>query len=144
MKKAHGGFCLIVAAVLAIGVVNTWAQVTPTGVTKIITLAGREVNPETLEINRGDTVIWATIDEPATVYFSEGTPVKLACVAPTRFRLNEDGAYTSGIIPPGGVASLCFVEPGTYDYAVFFRGGIEAAGRIGPRPGVPAGRIIVR
>jgi len=132
------------AAVLAIGIVNTSAQVKPTGVTKIITLAGRGVNPATIEINRGDTVIWTTLDEPATVYFSEGTPVKLACVAPTRFRLNEEGAYTSGIIPVGGVASLCFVEPGTYDYAVFFRGGIEAGGRLPPRPGVPVGRIVVR
>ncbi|MBI3988920.1 MAG: hypothetical protein HY347_04820 [candidate division NC10 bacterium] len=145
MKKVYAGICLALVAVLAIGALNAMAQeVKPTGVTKVITLAGGTITPANIEINRGDTVIWTAIDQPAMVYFSDGTPVKLACVAPTRFRLNEDGAYTSGMIPPGATASLCFVEPGTFDYAVFFRGGIEAGGRVAPGPGVPAGRITVR
>jgi len=144
MKKVSLGICLVLVAVLAFGASDALAQVKATGVTKIITLAGGDVNPPVLEINRGDTVIWTAVDQPVMVYFSEGTPVKLACVAPTRFRLNEEGAYTSGIIPPGATASLCFVEPGTYDYAVFFRGGIEAGGRVAPSPSVPAGRIVVR
>ncbi|MBI3989335.1 MAG: hypothetical protein HY347_06935 [candidate division NC10 bacterium] len=105
------------------------------------TLGGR-LNPAVLEINRGDTVIWLASDQPCNIYFAEGTPVKLACVSPTRFRLNEDGAYTSGIIPPGGTASLCFVEPGTYEYVMFVRG--EAGGQVGPRMGIPIGRIIVK
>jgi len=144
MKKAYVGFCLGLVVILAIGVINASAQVKPTGITKIITMVGWDVTPTHLEINRGDTVIWTAIDQPAMVYFAEGTPVRLACISPTRFYLNEEGAYTSGIIPMGGTASLCFVEPGTFDYAVFFRGGIEAGGRVAPSPGVPAGRIVVK
>ncbi len=125
--------------------VTAWAQergVKPTGVTRIITIAGGEVNPARIEIQRGDTVIWTVLDQPANVYFAEGDEVRLACVAPTRFRLNEDGAYTSGIIPVGGTASLCFVEPGTYHYVVFMRGGM--GGQVGPPAGVPMGTIVVR
>lgn len=134
---------LAVAGVLGLG--TAWAQereVKPTGVTKIITIVGGEINPARLEIQRGDTVIWTVLDQPANVYFAEGNEVRLACVAPTRFRLNEDGAYTSGVIPLGGTASLCFVEPGMYNYVVFIRGG--EGGFVGPRAGVPTGTIVVR
>ncbi|MBI3988879.1 MAG: hypothetical protein HY347_04600 [candidate division NC10 bacterium] len=138
-------FLTMLVVLLAFGIMDVLAQqVKPTGVTKIITLVGGMVTTDHLEINRGDTVVWASIDQPAMVYFAEGTPVKLACVAPTRFYLNEEGAYTTGVIPQGGTASLCFIEPGTFDYAVFFRGGIEAGGRIAPRPSVPAGRVVVK
>lgn len=137
-------FVTMMGVLLAFNTSKVQAQVKPTGVTKIITMVGGRVTPDMLEINRGDTVIWTAIDQPATVYFADGTPVKLACISPTRFYLNEEGAYTSGIIPQGGTASLCFVEPGTFDYAVFFRGGVEAGGRVAPSPGVPAGRIVVK
>lgn len=144
MSKGIPQWLLLLGVVLTFSATNAAAEVKATGVTRIISLVGGEVTPTRLEIDRGDTVVWLAVDQPAMVYFAEGTPVKLACVAPTRFYLNEEGAYTSGIIPQGGTASLCFVEPGTFDYAVFFRGGIEAGGRIGPRPGVPAGRIVVK
>jgi len=143
-------FLTMLVVLLAVGVNGVLAQQeghegkVPHQTTRIISLAGGNVSPSTLEINRGDTVIWFAADQPAMVYFAEGTPVKLACVAPTRFKLNEEGAYTSGLIPPGGTASLCFVEAGTFDYGVFFRGGVEAGGRVAPSPAVPAGRIIVR
>ncbi|MBI3989041.1 MAG: hypothetical protein HY347_05435 [candidate division NC10 bacterium] len=143
-------FLTMLVALLAVSVNGVLAEQeghegkVPHKTSKVISLAGGTVSPETLEITRGDTVIWFAVDQPAMVYFSEGTPVKLACVAPTRFRLNEEEAYTSGLIPPGGTASLCFVEPGTFNYAVFFRGGVEAGGRVSPGPGVPAGRIIVK
>ncbi len=142
MKKAYLCFWVALVTILAIGVVNASAQVKPTGITKIINLVARDFRPPDLEIKPGDTVIWVAIDQPATVYFAEGTPVKLACVAPTRFRLNEDGAYTSGVIPPGGAASLCCVEPGTYQYVVFFRGGEGYF--VAPRGTVPTGTITVR
>lgn len=144
MNRRIPRWLVLTVAALAFSATNAAAEVKATGVTKVISLVGGEVTPTHLEIDRGDTVVWLAVDQPAMVYFAEGTPVKLACVAPTRFYLNEEGAYTSGVIPQGGTASLCFVEPGTFDYAVFFRGGIEAGGRIGPRPGVPVGRIVVR
>lgn len=142
MEKTYVGFCLALVAILVIGVANASAQTQATRITKVITLAGGEIKPEDIEINQGDTVVWAAVDQPARVYFWEGTPVKLACVAPTRFHLNKVGAYTSRIIPPGGIASLCFVEPGTYQYVVFFKG--EAGDLFGPQVVVPVGTITVR
>ncbi len=142
MKRVYLSFWGLLVAVLVMGIAETWAQVKPTGVTKIIHLVARDFRLPDLEINPGDTVIWVAVDAPATVSFAEGTPVKLACVAPTRFRLNEDGAYTSGIIPIGGAASLCFVEPGTYQYIVFFRGGEGYF--VSPRRIVPVGTITVK
>ncbi len=75
MKKVSLGVWLVLVAVLALGASDALAQVKATGVTKVITLAGGDINPPVVEINRGDTVIWTAIDQPAMVYFSEGTPV---------------------------------------------------------------------
>lgn len=117
-------------------------EVRPTGNVKVITISGGKINPTRLEINRGDTVVWTTLDQSATISFPEGSEVRLACVAPTRFRMNKDGFYTSGILPIGGTASLCFIEPGTYNYIVFVRGG--EGDLFGPRVGIPIGTIVVR
>jgi hypothetical protein len=42
----------------------------------------------------------------------------VACAEPKHFLLQDDGAFQSEEIPFGGSASLCFVEPGNYEYTV--------------------------
>lgn len=70
-------------------------------------------------IDAGDTVVWANLSAAhVTIFFSGGKEVQLACAAPTRFYLSPDDTYTSGVIPPGAVASLCMAEPGMYQYMV--------------------------
>jgi len=106
------GFAVVVALALC-GVVA--AQQT---VVVSVTQAGEVSQPE-VTINAGDTVVWAN-SSPShiTIFFSGGKEVQLACAAPTRFYLAPDDTYTSGVFPPGAVASLCFAEPGVYQYFV--------------------------
>ena len=92
----------------------------PSGVTHVITIQAGRIEPATLTAKPGDTVVWsnATSWNEAMILFEKGKEVSLACVAPVGFFLTQSGTYTSGLISPGAVASLCIVEPGTYEYQV--------------------------
>ncbi len=92
----------------------------PSGVTHVITIQAGRIEPATLTAKPGDTVVWsnATSWNEAMILFEKGKEVSLACVAPVGFFLTASGTYTSGLISPGAVASLCIVEPGTYEYQV--------------------------
>lgn len=110
----------------------------PSGVTHVITIRERSAEPASLTAKPGDTVVWSN-GHPLTdvmILFEKGKEVSLACVAPVGFFLTPSGLYTSGLISPGAVASLCIVEPGTYEYRV---NQIRST-----NPLVFAGRIIVR
>ena len=74
------------------------------------------IKPDTLTVNRGTTVIW--INEtmsPATIKFTD-QKITTACENPVHFVKDVDGSFMSDHIPFGSVASLCFVEKGTYKY----------------------------
>lgn len=85
--------------------------------TVIVNVRDAGLSKPEVTINAGDTIVWANSSAAyVTVFFSGGKEVQLACAAPTRFYLAPDDTYTSGVIPPGAVASLCFAEPGVYQY----------------------------
>jgi hypothetical protein len=42
----------------------------------------------------------------------------MACQSPVNFTISKEGTYVSNSIPYGGVASLCFIEPGTFKYII--------------------------
>jgi hypothetical protein len=44
--------------------------------------------------------------------------VTMACQSPVNFTISKEGTYVSNSIPYGGVASLCFIEPGTFKYII--------------------------
>ena len=92
----------------------------PSGVTHVITIRAGSIEPATLTAKPGDTVVWsnATSWNEALILFEKGKGVSLACLAPVGFFLTPSGVYTSGLIAAGGEASLCIVEPGTYEYRV--------------------------
>jgi plastocyanin len=74
------------------------------------------IRPDTLTVNRGTTVIW--INEtmsPATIRFIDKR-ITTACENPVHFVKDADGSFMSDHIPFGSVASLCFIEKGTYKY----------------------------
>jgi hypothetical protein len=56
-------------------------------------------------------------DRIAEIEFT-GKEVTLACKNPTHFVVNEEGSLVSDRIPPSAVASLCFIEKGTYNYVL--------------------------
>jgi hypothetical protein len=76
------------------------------------------VDPATAIIPRGTTVIFMNAGRSIANIKFNGKQVTLACKSPVHFVVDEKGSFTSNEIPPGAVASLCFVEKGTFDYIV--------------------------
>ena len=77
-------------------------------------LAG--ISPADVTVQAGTTVIWMN-DARAMVQLQfEGQQVTMACKSPVNFIVDDKGSFISNLIPQGSVASLCFVEKGTYDY----------------------------
>ncbi len=94
------------------------APVAPEGPGTIM-IAGGELNPRLLAISPGSAVTWVVTDWPVEITLL--TTARL-CGPPKGFRRTEEGIYLSGILQAGSRVSLCFAEPGTYDYEVFTRG----------------------
>jgi plastocyanin len=77
-------------------------------------LAG--ISPADVTVQAGTTVIWMN-DARAMVQLQfEGQQVTMACKSPVNFIVDDKGSFISNLIPQGSVASLCFVEKGTYNY----------------------------
>ena len=86
---------------------------------KVIRISEKEgAFPQTLFAKPGTTVIWINNARSVLEVLFLDKKVTLACGSPVNFFIGKDGAYESGKIPFGGTASLCFLEPGTYDYMI--------------------------
>ena len=100
------------------------------------------VNPESLIVDRGTTVIWINDSKSiAEIEFTD-KKVTLVCKSPIRFAVDESGTYVSDKIFQGAVASLCFIEPGEFEYLV-----TRKPRKLAPVPTEPPavkGKIIVR
>ena len=85
-------------------------------VVRITSLLG--MKPETVLINKGTTVVWVNqMAEGVEIVFT-AKQVTRACLSPTNFAITKEGSFKSGMIPTKGVASLCFIENGKFDYVV--------------------------
>jgi len=75
------------------------------------------VEPLNLMIEPGTVVVWLNQYKisPVEIMFPD-KKVTMACQSPVNFTISKDGTYVSNAIPFGGVASLCFIEPGTFKY----------------------------
>jgi len=74
------------------------------------------LSPVTFNAKRGTTVIWVNKTfVPQEILFT-GKKIVTACDAPVNFSVGKEGSYESGKIPFGGIASLCFIEKGRYEY----------------------------
>jgi len=79
-------------------------------------IAGLE--PKAVTIKAGTTVIWFNESGSlAEIQFTD-KQVTLACKSPTHFAVDGQGSYISDKIPQSAVASLCFVQKGTFNYVV--------------------------
>lgn len=76
------------------------------------------VDPAKVTLAKGTTVIWMNSGRSNAKINFTGKQVTMACKSPVHFVVDEAGSFTSNDIPPGAVASLCFVEKGTFDYTV--------------------------
>ena len=76
------------------------------------------INPPSVTVDSGTTVIWLNYSrEMAEIQFT-GKEVTIACDKPVHFVVDAQGSFISDKIPLGAVASLCFIEKGTFDYTV--------------------------
>ncbi|MBN2106514.1 MAG: hypothetical protein JW832_03750 [Deltaproteobacteria bacterium] len=74
------------------------------------------VMPSSITVQPGSTVVWINeAKSPVEIRF-EGKQVSLACKSPVHFVLDEGGFFISDRIPTGGVASMCFIEPGEFNF----------------------------
>ena len=76
------------------------------------------LDPKLVMVKSGTTVIWMNHSESLAVIQFRGKQVTIACKNPTNFILDKEGSFISNRIPQGAVASLCFIEKGTYNYVL--------------------------
>ena len=116
----------LVLAIIAVGFVasllsgNTFAGEEQKLNTQIVRIQGNAgVSPLNLSITPGTVVVWLNDYRitPVEVMFPD-KKVTMACQSPVNFSISKDGTYVSNSIPYGGVASLCFIEPGTFKYVI--------------------------
>jgi plastocyanin len=85
-------------------------------VVRITSLLG--MKPETVTVKKGTTVVWVNQLSGGVEILFTAKQVTRACLSPTNFSITKEGSFKSAMIPPKGVASLCFIENGKYDYVV--------------------------
>ena len=74
--------------------------------------------PTTVIIKRGTTVIWLNYSSEPNVIKFQNKKVTTACRSPINFFLADNGSYQSIPLKIGSVASLCFIEKGTFEYQI--------------------------
>ncbi|MCX5905176.1 MAG: hypothetical protein NTV89_17280 [Proteobacteria bacterium] len=102
--------------------------------TQIVRINGQAgVEPLNLLIEPGTVVVWLNQYKisPVEVMFPD-KKVTMACQSPVNFNISKDGTYVSNSIPFGGVASLCFIELGTFKYSIERARNIEEVPRGNP------------
>lgn len=86
---------------------------------QVVRIRGYEgVSPLNLFIEPGTVVVWLNqyLGRIKIAFLSK--KVTLACKSPVNFFLNDQGVFESNAVEFGAVASLCFVECGTFDYVI--------------------------
>lgn len=69
-----------------------------------------------IKIKIGTTVVWHNESKNLMEIKFTNKQVTIVCSSPTNFIVDVDGTFVSNKIPPGGVASICFIEKGEFDY----------------------------
>jgi hypothetical protein len=98
----------------------------------VVYLRGNE-KPEQLNrlVKPGTVVVWLNKSgQDIRIVFPE-RKVTIACLNPVSFTIDAEGVLASKILPPGAVASLCFIQPGLYLYSVECPGDEQAGGEEG-------------
>jgi len=102
------------------------------------------IEPETLNVAKGDCVVWLnwTRGDDVRVIFREGKKCADMTKAPVRFKPDFSGCYLTDYLNFGETSSLVFVEVGKFDYEVEF--GRVTGGLYGPGRRIISGSIVVK
>ncbi len=119
MKRIYVAL-LSIALVFSLLAVNSISAEEKELQTSIVRIKGYEgVTPLNLFITPGTIVVWINDFKQASVKVEfPNKKVTMACQSPVNFSLSKEGTFVSNPIPFGGVASLCFIEQGTFDYII--------------------------
>lgn len=86
---------------------------------QVVQIRGYEgVSPLSIFIEPGTVVIWLNQYQGKIKITFPSKRVTLACKSPVNFSLNNQGFFESNSIGFGAVASLCFIECGSFDYII--------------------------
>ena len=86
---------------------------------QVVRIRGYEgVSPLNLFIEPATVVIWLNQYQGRIKIAFLSKKVTLACKSPVNFLFNKQGVFESNSVEFGAVASLCFVESGTFDYVI--------------------------
>ena len=102
------------------------------------------LDPETLNVAKGDCVVWVnwTRGEDVRVIFREGKKCADMTKAPVRFKPDFSGCFLTDYLNFGETSSLVFVEAGRFDYEIEF--GRNPGGLYGPGRTIIKGSIVVK
>jgi len=75
------------------------------------------INPVSADAKRGDTVVWYNQGK-APVTISVKQRIGIVCSPLVNFNADPAGNYSTGVLPHGATASLCFLHGGTYTFEV--------------------------
>jgi plastocyanin len=75
------------------------------------------LTPRAITIKQGQKVIWMN-EEAVPCKIKITSKVGLACSVPDNFYADLFGNYESTKIPQSGIAGICFIEKGVYNYEV--------------------------
>jgi plastocyanin len=78
----------------------------------------RGVIPPTLTVKPGATVIWVNESKSLIEILFPHKKITVSCQNPVNFMVDVDGSFVSNKIGIGAVASICFIEKGTFDFIV--------------------------
>jgi hypothetical protein len=82
-----------------------------------ITKMPEGLTPHDVTIKAGQKIIWFN-EEAVPCKIKITSKVGLACSVPDNFYADLFGYYESAAIPQSGIAGICFLEKGTYQYEV--------------------------
>jgi plastocyanin len=122
MKKALTYLCAFFMVLFAGGIILT--DIAPPAAAgeashAIVTLKKMPngISPNPVKVKVGATVIWIN-EEPVPAKIKVITKVGIACKLPANFYADPFGYYETSQIPQSGVAALCFIQKGAYNYEV--------------------------
>jgi plastocyanin len=118
MKRYAVIVCVMFAIGMVSGAVNNVAAAEKGGA-QMVTMKKEPagVSPNPVKVKAGTTIIWINYDpEPVSIRFK--TRIGYVCGEVVNFYADLFDSYESTGLPQGGIASICFIEKGTYDYEV--------------------------
>lgn len=75
------------------------------------------ISPVSVDVKRGGTVVWYNQGK-ASVTISVKQRIGIVCSPLVNFNADPAGNYSTGVLPHGARASLCFLHEGAYTFEV--------------------------